>query len=540
MSSDHAPTPLSPEESPFRIPLHAAEPDEIAEMLLDMYTPWPVGLRSVSGAQLLANYINSNRNNLRRMRKLSGSTLVPVIFRIIIDLRTTPPTLYVITDVGALIDILGTFIKVGADNFRLADEKTPWPHKAFVKEHLPILLDAVWMRRSVLLDAMTARDDINRRVGHLQLVIAELLGLHLVPSLVHFDLRNPAATPETFRISLYAWSHGGVRIHRMFAVQHIESGQLSDDDIRSALQNESDVFAVLRTAHALLTVEQLMNDYFDGILTILGAVFRVSALAHRVSGDNDHRRGIVELIIRACMRQACSGDEDVALRDRRFYHVGSSAFRVLRHVVSGPVSTSGGAALASVHIAHYKKVIGKANVVPLFGKLAMLSIYVPLVDDLPTVHETVNAMSTVLDFQARVVIKQDPTVTRGNTKKILLISSTWNYLLPRMLALHINDPGMKDIFARITAVWKRYGDALRLDSIAHPSATPPGSTRCAWKPCLCFQMSSVHTMKVCKGCFQVFYCTKLCQKGDWEQGGHRDVCKKLSKHNSALNDETKS
>ena len=32
---------------------------------------------------------------------------------------------------------------------------------------------------------------------------------------------------------------------------------------------------------------------------------------------------------------------------------------------------------------------------------------------------------------------------------------------------------------------------------------------------------------LCSGCFMVFYCSKRCQKLDWNKGGHKQFCKNV-------------
>ncbi|GJE93348.1 zinc finger MYND domain-containing protein [Phanerochaete sordida] len=48
--------------------------------------------------------------------------------------------------------------------------------------------------------------------------------------------------------------------------------------------------------------------------------------------------------------------------------------------------------------------------------------------------------------------------------------------------------------------------------------------RCAWRECLCSRHKPAHKLRSCKGCEQVVYCGKRCQKSDWEKGGHRERC----------------
>ncbi|KAI0343417.1 hypothetical protein BDW22DRAFT_1168865 [Trametopsis cervina] len=149
-------------------------------------------------------------------------------------------------------------------------------------------------------------------------------------------------------------------------------------------------------------------------------------------------------------------------------------------------------------------------------------------------HRPVNAVSTILDFQAGVFIRRDPALSYTNMEKMRLASLTWFYTLGAYLEVPpLDEPVVKAMCERILVIWERYGDALGLwlEGNGDPSAVPFTSARCGWKSCLCGQVDSGHRMKVCKGCFQAYYCTEHCHKIDWKEG-HRDVCKARAERSS--------
>ncbi|KAI0343401.1 hypothetical protein BDW22DRAFT_1483470 [Trametopsis cervina] len=526
MSYGQRDLPSSAQYSLRGIALHTAQPNTIAEMLLDMYTR--AHMPEASRTWLITKYIHSE--DMDRLRKLSASNLVPVIYRIITDMRSQPSDSYVMSHLGALLFMLSTLSKVGASEFRLANE--PWPHKALAKEQMSVICDTVWIHRSVCLDATTAMEAINECVRSVQENLAALEAMYQV-AWRSADERVPHAL---MKVSLYAWAHGGMPIHRRIAAQllGLSCKRGLDDDIRKALQDESDVIAIIKAASTALADESFMGDDLRNILNILWAVFKVSAVAHRVSKSTDSKaRGIIELVLGACQRQACKGDGDALKRDRVFFHVSSVALCVLGYLSVGPTSTSAGDSFGGPHLAHYKKIIGKKNMLPVVGKHVSTLYCMPLTEagDEPSVNETVSAISNILDFQAGVINRHDPAVSRANIKRIKLTSSNWHHVVKmRLEVLPSDQPDIKTASERILVLWKRYGDALGLGRIGlEPVAL--GSTTCAWTPCLCHHMNSAHRMKVCKGCYQVYYCTKHCQKSDWKEG-HRAVCKPRSGRNS--------
>jgi len=56
----------------------------------------------------------------------------------------------------------------------------------------------------------------------------------------------------------------------------------------------------------------------------------------------------------------------------------------------------------------------------------------------------------------------------------------------------------------------------------------------------CSKIDEYGSFKRCGGCSDVRYCSPECQKQDWNQGGHRDYCKKIqecSQRNASTTDE---
>ncbi|KAI0691441.1 hypothetical protein BC835DRAFT_1307494 [Cytidiella melzeri] len=53
----------------------------------------------------------------------------------------------------------------------------------------------------------------------------------------------------------------------------------------------------------------------------------------------------------------------------------------------------------------------------------------------------------------------------------------------------------------------------------------PGSRRCHWNKCLCsWDDKPPHHMRMCKGCWRVWYCGANCQTRDWREGDHKEYC----------------
>ena len=71
-----------------------------------------------------------------------------------------------------------------------------------------------------------------------------------------------------------------------------------------------------------------------------------------------------------------------------------------------------------------------------------------------------------------------------------------------------------------------------------PTTTPPSPTASPPLPSVCCSscntpQPSGHTFQKCKGCRTVQYCNKECQRAHWNQGGHKQECKRLRKKKEA-------
>ena len=50
---------------------------------------------------------------------------------------------------------------------------------------------------------------------------------------------------------------------------------------------------------------------------------------------------------------------------------------------------------------------------------------------------------------------------------------------------------------------------------ALPSRSPgsPPWAHCGWSGCMCYEQKPLYRLTACKGCYRVWYCGKMCQKG---------------------------
>jgi len=91
----------------------------------------------------------------------------------------------------------------------------------------------------------------------------------------------------------------------------------------------------------------------------------------------------------------------------------------------------------------------------------------------------------------------------------------------------------KDVYPSRNMVideWVKFGRGVPLRENRDYSSLPDEEIateivhkRCFDEGCLCYEKASAHSMRVCRGCWRVTYCNKMCQRRHW-QAGHRQVC----------------
>lgn len=54
--------------------------------------------------------------------------------------------------------------------------------------------------------------------------------------------------------------------------------------------------------------------------------------------------------------------------------------------------------------------------------------------------------------------------------------------------------------------------AVHLQNLADRDLCPPAWRGCGWHLCVCNDMQPCHSMRVCKGCWKIRYCSSVCQK----------------------------
>lgn len=90
-------------------------------------------------------------------------------------------------------------------------------------------------------------------------------------------------------------------------------------------------------------------------------------------------------------------------------------------------------------------------------------------------------------------------------------------LLEDLQKLRLYPDDSFDCLDRAIDIWKTVGDNIGLfENGRHLDNEFPklrlSRRRCHWEKCLCHSAKPSHSMRVCKGCYRVLYCSRKCQK----------------------------
>ncbi|KAI0074850.1 hypothetical protein K474DRAFT_1498813 [Panus rudis PR-1116 ss-1] len=106
----------------------------------------------------------------------------------------------------------------------------------------------------------------------------------------------------------------------------------------------------------------------------------------------------------------------------------------------------------------------------------------------------------------------------------------WLHTLQQLQSLHLHPNDSR--YIAITG-WTNIGSIAGLSERAELIQFPRREASrgvidaytytCHWMECLCSTMKPKHHLKVCTGCWMVYYCGSQCQESDWET--HRLVCR---------------
>lgn len=131
-------------------------------------------------------------------------------------------------------------------------------------------------------------------------------------------------------------------------------------------------------------------------------------------------------------------------------------------------------------------------------------------------HVMTDAAVMFYDAYATMLIDIDVTVQSGRIAKLReIMRYCWFKAMGELEQLEL-EPHMENY--QTLENWRIIGTKLgiRFARYRRPPIDPDnvytGDILCHWSDCLCHEMVPCHSLRGCRGCWKVFYCSKSCQK----------------------------
>lgn len=124
-------------------------------------------------------------------------------------------------------------------------------------------------------------------------------------------------------------------------------------------------------------------------------------------------------------------------------------------------------------------------------------------------------LDTILDFYSTLGQTEARAQTNSAELKALR-SHVTRVLAPTLQKLRALPSSLRR--TRAINKWTNLAKALELRETSWPEditiddSSHSHSRRCHWHDCMCSHTDPAHSIRVCKGCWQVFYCSRQCQR----------------------------
>ncbi|GJE93384.1 zinc finger MYND domain-containing protein [Phanerochaete sordida] len=285
-----------------------------------------------------------------------------------------------------------------------------------------------------------------------------------------------------------------------------------DTGLHSYLDNASARHALIPTRFIgnmvdLLLDDELLNVELCGTLKILSRFFEYPALKAARAGESDFPLAILA----AAQRQVCSGASEEWIWD--------ALHLTFLHVMDIILDDEGALARSLTRDFSHPLVMLTARAL------------CPAAMDASNKFDAFDRIMLILTSQAALV--DEPALPQVATVAFRTsVQQVWHRAHANLVALPAARALRKD---EVLQLWRALGAKCGVDLNA-PYVPPAPSERgaevwtkekgCAWRECLCFGERPNHKLRKCTRCEQVMYCSTKCQKQDWNQGGHKHVCRR--------------
>ncbi|CAL1711733.1 unnamed protein product [Somion occarium] len=263
---------------------------------------------------------------------------------------------------------------------------------------------------------------------------------------------------------------------------------------------------------ALLSPRIINLTLRDLFYFLIPANLCCSSLIHERAQSTD-TMALLEASCLACQRQLCQGMPELD------YDILVPGFIEIGSLLQSP---------SSPHAEAVMRKVKKLKVLPMLASIFPRAMARNNKNCLDAMCYPLEAYGTT----GQLFIRRDPD--SQFIKDLTSIARTiWFPTLKEIRALHVLPASP---LYEYLEVWLNFGKRLGFKEStearlygSYMSSRPPENhlhRRCNWENCLCKEPGLFkHSWHVCKGCWVVSYCSRRCQKRDWEDGDHRSKCR---------------
>ncbi|CAL1711730.1 unnamed protein product [Somion occarium] len=244
----------------------------------------------------------------------------------------------------------------------------------------------------------------------------------------------------------------------------------------------------------------------------LGAMHYAPLTRERPEPDNED--SFLEVISHACQRQLCCGNPDFE-RD-----ILMCAFMYVGMMLEAPE--------------HRNVIVASSKFVDLELLSMVAHVYPRALVNNDTSHMRMNMVGSIMSTYSGIggsLMRRAPNVTYT---RVLLgaVRRVWLPTLRKLRALRISPSSPEHQWIR---EWLIFGEQLGFKESTEPPLYDsymarlvpayPYHKHCHRKDCLCHRAKPGHSLRVCKGCWRVLYCSRRCQQRDWQN--HKLRCRRI-------------
>ncbi|CAL1693876.1 unnamed protein product [Somion occarium] len=365
-----------------------------------------------------------------------------------------------------------------------------------ITHRVPQLLCSYWRKRDWLLNYAPNGESPPVDLTYCIHLVTQFFGLY---QLQHNEV--PPYEHHVAHLLIYCWIRSESHMLSAAALVLLSQASCEPNFVTDTMTGQEEFRLFLDKVRRDLVDQFFVNDDLYNILVIYKCIYSGREQAAEVYPD----RSLLECFGTACRRQMCMGVRDESM-----------TLKVLQagldnmHFILQFLQTS--------DITPWYDLLDPADNLDIMQVMAHVIVPAAAQDDTDTLTITTNLM---------ICFKNMMKLPGAREKVRVAVQRVWKSIfkglqdLPRSPTKH-----------RTLSEWRIFCAAVglkegsRYDFELDTEPITSNEKRCYWRKCICSRRDPEHSIRVCKGCWRVFYCSSHCQRSDW-QNGHRERCQRL-------------